>query len=114
MIELNITEEEIMQMDLTTTMEYINQLMINPTPKTTQNYLKIRFGINIEFDIYKIITGNYLDKSKKNRIIIEKKEMHWSDFFTEMNERTALAKRTLISSIGNNDFIEGREILKEI
>lgn len=111
----DITPEEIMELDLAMVIEYMEQLNVNPTEDQLKNYLTLRFGDQdgIEFDIYKVLTSKYNEKEKRNIIIIDGNEMHWSDFFTEISRRKAIAKKTLIAAIEDTSDSQAREELED-
>ena len=71
-------------------------------------YHKVRFGINLEFDIYDLFSNNYVVKEKKGIVIIGRRKYPMKDFFSEIENRNALIKKALIESIEDDDIVEGR------
>lgn len=62
---------------------------------TTSLYQKIRFGIDIHFDIYTLFSENYTQKQKKEKIVISKNVVSEKAFFTEIENRRLLIKEIL-------------------
>lgn len=58
-------------------------------------YQKIRFGIDIYFDIYTLFSDEFIKKKKKELIIINKANVTQKNFFTEIENRRLLVKEIL-------------------
>lgn len=58
-------------------------------------YHKIRFGIDVKFDIYTLLSENYSKKLKREKIIISRSVVTEKAFFTEIENRRLLIKELL-------------------
>lgn len=69
--------------------------LLNKAETTYTLYQKIRFGIDIYFDIYTLFSDEFVKKRKKELIIISKEKVSQKNFFTEIENRRLLIKEIL-------------------
>ena len=96
--ELSITE--IMALDLQTAYQLFKQIELQEQkPKNySQLYEYVRYGIEEEFDIYSLFDNEFTPKTKSGEIIIEGRTIKKKDFNTEIENREALIKKTIIDN----------------
>lgn len=58
-------------------------------------YQKVRFGINLRFDIYDYINEMIKTKDKNGIVIYRGKNMNLTKFWTELEQRNIIAKKWL-------------------
>lgn len=103
-----LTEEYIDSLDDSDTYRlYVRMKQANPKEFNKQ-YQQIRFGINIQYDIYNYLEGKYQTKNKEDTIIIEGNQYSLKEFRTETENRIALAKNTIIENIKEKDIYKAR------
>lgn len=114
MEEMSTTE--IMKLDLDTAYKLFVQLqhedITNETPYTRKEYneayIEIRFGIELNFDIYTIINEHYTPKIKGGKLIIDDQLFSFREYYTELEQRESLAKKFLIDALTQNEPMEPR------
>lgn len=106
-----IEREKVLSMDISAAYALYNVLK-KEQGFNYSNYHKIRFGIKIMFDIYKIIDNHYFERPRNNQIVIRGIGMIPSvDFNTEVEERETLIKKAILSFI--DDLDEGDTYTRE-
>lgn len=104
---MNIDIETILKLDLETTYK-LHKILELEHPELKKNSDMIRNGINLEFDIYDILTKRFTEKPKQGLILIRGKECKLREFHTEMEQREALLKKGIIQATQEEETVEGR------
>lgn len=74
-----------------------------------EEYYKVRFGINVSFDINEFIHGELRNKRKRGVYKIGRTNVSAEDFWTELEERTTLIKKCLLELIPDKKITRSRE-----
>jgi len=101
---------QIIQMELEPAYELLQiiELEEENNKEFIQEKQKIEFGIKQKFYIINYLKGNYTDKTKHQIIIIENNQIPYTEFYSEIQKRTALIKRILLKYIEIPDIIKER------
>lgn len=91
---------QIMGLDLQTAYQLFKQIELQEDkPKNFRKiYEYVRYGIEIEFDIYSLFDNEFISKTKTGEIIIEGETIEKEAFNTEIENREALIKKTIIDN----------------
>lgn len=65
---------------------------------------KVRFGYDIEFDIYFFFSDSYVLKPKQEKAMIQGQTIELADFWTEIEKRQTTIKKLLLGCIDDDPF----------
>ena len=63
----------------------------------------IKYGVEINFSIYRLLSSEYTWKKNAKQIRIERMQVREEDFFEELDKRTSLIKSILLIYLSKND-----------
>ena len=73
-----------------------------------EEYRKIRFGVDLKFDIYKYFGEDFVIKNKENIIIMDGKEFELGKFWSELENREAICRKAVMENMEDVDILAGR------
>lgn len=103
--------QEILQGDLQTLFKNYTTFMLDDST-LKKDYMKIRYGINITFDIMNYFNFMDLNKApfkaypKKNTISLYGKTIRLQEFWTEILDREAIIRKKLHEMLERDEVLE--------
>ena len=75
---------------------------------TEQDFNKVRYGINYNFDINDFLLGNFTIKKKKREVMIVGEVINMKDFWTEIEDREDLMRSLIYQNVEISGTLTGR------
>lgn len=108
---MNIDAERVLGLDLESSYKLLNIQILEwdtTEKKKVEVYDKARYGIKLKFDIYNLFTKNYSEKVKSHSVIVEGKTHKLQDFYTEIEKRETLIKKTILDTLEEPELASPR------
>ena len=101
----DLTLLEILSLDFKQAYDLLLIQSKDPDNNISKNDLdRIRFGFDLEFDVYLYLGDAYILKPKRGLVKIGSNVYYWKDFFTEMEKRQTMTKDLLLSCSQKDEF----------